>query len=455
MGEVLTRREEVAAKRAALTDGRWRNREGIGMYQRSTSNALREMLSDLKPAQPAQPSKSRARTKSRSRSRSPKKRKSIAEPVPQAGPSRVQTGSVPEEDPVSKSPIQAPPSRRPSSTSAPPQSLLSPALRLKPVSGAKPKSIPDTKPPPKPKSRQEASRNDHSEPEMTVANLLKQRRAKLTEEESQQATANLGGDDEEAPVEEEDASMEVAGPSTEPIAKKVPAAKTKPRMEQMEDSVVVFQEDQEEEERPNPPKAKPKNRIQTIIPESVQPVKSKPKKRIEDPEHNAKPAVKSKGKAPRGKKKVAEDGGESDEEVVVRKVSAGKRPAHSDDEDEGSDDLLSAKGNSGPSTSRRTKTKPNPPRKPKAKTKAKSKPRKREKSASTSASTSRSYRSALESPELPEPRDIMVPLQDSPRPKSKLNRRRYTLMPVRSEAEMADPDYDPMDCIGFGFAAAS
>ncbi|KAG8697304.1 hypothetical protein FRC08_006622, partial [Ceratobasidium sp. 394] len=78
MGEVLTRREEVAAKRAALTDGRWRNREGVGMYQRSTSNALREMLSELKPAQSTQPSKPRARTKSRSRSRSPKKRKSIA-----------------------------------------------------------------------------------------------------------------------------------------------------------------------------------------------------------------------------------------------------------------------------------------------------------------------------------------------------------------------------------------
>ncbi|KAG8679925.1 hypothetical protein FRC08_016649 [Ceratobasidium sp. 394] len=248
--------------------------------------------------------------------------------------------------------------------------------------------------------------------------------------------------------------MEVPGPSTstKSTTTKVPAAKAKPRMEEIEDSVVILQEDQEEE-RPNTPQTKPKSRIQTIIPESTQPTKSKPKKRIEDPKHNPKPVAKSKGKAPRGKKKGVEEDEECDEEVVVRKVS-GKRPARSDDEDEDNDDYLGAKDDSRPSTSKRTKTKPNPPKKSKAKPKAKSKPRKPAKSASTSASTSKSYHSAPESPELPEARDIMVPLQDSPRPKSKSNRRRYTLMPIRTEAEMADPDYDPIDCIGFGFAAA-
>ncbi|KAG8699910.1 hypothetical protein FRC09_006286, partial [Ceratobasidium sp. 395] len=107
MSEIMARREEVAAKRAALTDGRWRNREGIGMYQRATSNALRDMLSELKPAQPSQPSKPRARTKSRSWSRSPRKRKSIAAPVesPQAGPSRIQMDNFPEEAPIPESPV--------------------------------------------------------------------------------------------------------------------------------------------------------------------------------------------------------------------------------------------------------------------------------------------------------------------------------------------------------------
>ncbi|KAG8733034.1 hypothetical protein FRC10_000464 [Ceratobasidium sp. 414] len=450
MGEVLTRREEVAAKRAALTDGRWRNREGIGMYQRSTSNALREMLSELKPTPLAQPSKPRARTKSRSRSRSPKKRKSIAVPVESASPagrSRVQTSSTPEEDLAPKSPVRlvtsAPPSRRSSFASAP-QSLLSPVPRPKPTSSAKPKSKPDAKHSSKTKSKQKASRDDGSGPEMNVASLLKQRRAKLAEEEAQRAAANVDGDGEVAPVAEEDVPMEVAEPSasTGRVAKKARATKTKPPTEEIEDSMVILQDDQEEEERPNPPKAKTKSRIQTIVPEPIQPAISK--KRVEGPKLNPKPVVKSKGKAPRGKKKGAEEG----EEGVVRKVS-GKRPACSDDEDEDSDDHIGTKDEPGLSSSKRTKTKSNPPKKAKTKAKSKSKPRKPAKSASTSASTSRSYHSAPESPELPEPQDIMVPLQDSPRPKSKLNRRRYTLMPVRTEAEMAHPDYDPIDCIGW------
>ncbi|KAG8713410.1 hypothetical protein FRC11_012261 [Ceratobasidium sp. 423] len=49
----------------------------------------------------------------------------------------------------------------------------------------------------------------------------------------------------------------------------------------------------------------------------------------------------------------------------------------------------------------------------------------------------------------PPPQDIMVPLQDSPPPRPKDKRRRYTLMPVRTKEEMAHPDYDPIDCIGW------
>jgi hypothetical protein len=51
----------------------------------------------------------------------------------------------------------------------------------------------------------------------------------------------------------------------------------------------------------------------------------------------------------------------------------------------------------------------------------------------------------------PSPQDIMVPLQDSPpsRPKEKSGRRRYTLMPIRTKEEMDDPDFDPIDCIGW------
>ncbi|CAE6488173.1 unnamed protein product [Rhizoctonia solani] len=81
-------RVEVAARRAALTDGRWRNREGIGMYQRSTSNGFRNILTEVEGAFP---SLSRARSKSKSRSVSPQRRAALVseQPAqsPRAGPS--------------------------------------------------------------------------------------------------------------------------------------------------------------------------------------------------------------------------------------------------------------------------------------------------------------------------------------------------------------------------------
>jgi hypothetical protein len=379
----------------------------------------------------------------------------------QAGPSRIQPASIPEEASVSE----------PSIPSTSISTTLSSASLPPPSPVPNPKSKPKAKPTPKARTKQKPSQDDsNSEPETTVASLFKQRRAKIAEEEAQKASLAAAGYEDE-PMQE-DHPMEVAEPSTstkEPAASKASGAREKTPAE-VDESVVILaeEEDEEEEEEPNLPKGKAKNRIQTIVPEPVQPSKSKaskPKKRIED----LKRATKSKTKVARGKRKQDSKDDESDNEVVSRKASGEKRAEQSDDEDDDRDDSGRDIGPSGthpfsvctvPSTNsgrssaaKRTKTKSNPPKKPKTKPKpkpkSKTKPQKPAKSSSTSASSN--YHSAPESPELAEPQDIMVPIQDSPpsRPKSKSNRRRYTLMPVRTEAQMADPDFDPMDCIGW------
>ncbi|KAJ1303460.1 hypothetical protein OPQ81_011648 [Rhizoctonia solani] len=421
-------REEVAARRAALTDGRWRNREGIGMYQRSTSNALRNILTGVKGALPSFP---RLRLKSRSRSISPKKRAALASktPVesPKAGPSNLDPDSSPARPGPSParpgpSPARSARSRRSSIRSrrnSSVASLLSPRARAVPSPARKP---PVAKQKSQPKSKSKLKVNKGKEPEPSVPVSPQERRESVrsvevpeledvardesrpdeVEEEEPVAVADPEPDPAQPDVDV-DVDVDVGGveesvvvPEQDHPPPKVSKGKGKAKSRIQEDtvadeSVVVIEEAIPE---PPPPKKK-KSRIQTIVPEVIQRPKS----------------------------------------AQSRKASGSKRPAVEDDEDR-------AEGS--------------PPKRAKN-NKGKSKAKAPAKKGKTSKTRSRKKADTIAVESEPEPervtpvaQDIMVPLQDSPPPRPKgAKRRRYTLMPVRTKEEMAHPDYDPIDCIGW------
>ncbi|KAF8695749.1 hypothetical protein RHS03_07912, partial [Rhizoctonia solani] len=487
-------REEVAARRAALTDGRWRNREGIGMYQRSTSNALRNILSGVKSALP---SLSRARSKSRSRSVSPKKRAVPASqnPVtesPRAGPSRLAPDPSPARPALDPSPARSTRSRRssvkrkslaaaatsaslisPRATSSPRKTYLSPNRKsylspfrktnpsplrksifprsptksptrkspaARPKAQAKSKSklkvnkgkVPEPEPvaPASPGRRRASVRAiDHPEEEVSRAPELQDEGS--TDEAEYEGLATVEEEPEPEPEPELQPELE---PEPEPGHETLIHQDTGKSGDGADESVVVLME---EEEHPPPKASKGKGKA-----------KGKAKSRAEQDTTGADDSVmvlEEEAPAPPPKKNriqtIVPEPVQRQKPARSRKASGNKRPAVEDDEEqpEGSPPKRAK------STKGKSKTKAKAPAKKGKTTKAKPRGKK------TGASRAISVESDPE-PErtTPVPQDIMVPLQDSPPPRPKdSKRRRYTLMPVRTKEEMAHPDYDPIDCIGW------
>ncbi|CAE6537636.1 unnamed protein product [Rhizoctonia solani] len=457
-------REEVAARRAALTDGRWRNRQGVGMYQRSTSNALRNILSGVKSVLPSLP---RTRSKSRSRSISPRKRAALVSenPVesPKAGPSRL----GPDSSPARPGPSPARPARsrrssirsRRNSSAVTNPSLLSPRTNSTPARRSNPSplrksnlspfqrselspvrepdSSPARQPDPSPVRKPSSRKSDSSptrkssttkpKPQPKSESKLKLNKGKDSEPEPsapispRERPASVEApepEDESPPDEVENEPPTVEDPEPDRSASVQPDASG----DGLDESMVI-----QKDPVPDVPKTnkKVKPRIQqdtaandsVVVLEETAPEVPPPRKKnriqtiVPEPVQRPKPAQ-------------------------SRKVS-GKRPAVEDDEEraEGSPPKR-AKSNKG-------KSKAKAPAKKGKTTKAKSRKK-------APAARAISVESEPE-PEraTPPPQDIMVPLQDSPPARPKDKRRRYTLMPVRTKEEMLHPDYDPIDCIGW------
>ncbi|KAH7336853.1 hypothetical protein B0J17DRAFT_665099 [Rhizoctonia solani] len=452
-------RDEVAARRAALTDGRWRNREGIGMYQRSTSNALRNILTGVKGAFP---SLSRARSKSRSRSISPKKRAALvaenhsesrkADPSPlrpspsPARSTRSRRSSIrsrknssaagasisllsprafpsparrPNPSPLRKSYLsplrrsRASPIResdhsptRPSNPSPLRQSHPSPARSPVPFPGRKPSTARQK---PQAKSKSELKFNKGKEPEPSVPDSPQERRANVQEAETPE------DDDvpqDGSPLDEvEDEPLAVPEPEPEPE----PDAVRQDEGNGVDESMVVFQDDPLPKVPKGKEKEKAKSRTQedTVADESVV---------ILEEQIPELPPPKKKSRI----QTIVPGVVQRQNPAQSRKASGSKRPAADDDDER-------AEG-SPPKRAKSNKSKP--------KAKAPAKKGKTTKGKSRKKAEASRAISVESEPEptraTPAPQDIMVPLQDSPPPR-----------PKDSKQEMSHPDYDPIDCIGW------
>ncbi|CAE6432445.1 unnamed protein product [Rhizoctonia solani] len=491
-------RDEVAARRAALTDGRWRNREGVGMYQRSTSNALRNILSGVKSALPSL-SRARAKSRSRSRSISPKKRATLVSDNPEtvaespgAGPSRL----VPDPSPARPAPSparstrsrrsSARPATRKSSVAAGSTSLLSPRAIPSPTRKSYVSPFRKTNPSPLRKSilsptksptrKSPAARSklqatsktkfkfsNGRESEPPVPSPPKQRRAssRAVEASAQEDEIQEPELQEESPpdemeneglatVEEEPEPEQEPEPEPEPEQEPEPAQEPEPEPEPevpiqqsvdnstsgVDESMVVL-----EEVADDPPSKVPKGKGKG---------KGKAKSRVQPDTHGADDSVmvlEEEPPAPPPPKKnriqtIVREPVQRQKPAQTRKTSGSKRPAVEDDEEraEGSPPKRAK------STKGKSQSKAKAPAKKTGKT---TKARPRGKKAGPSRAISVESEPGPDRT-TPPPQDIMVPLQDSPPPRPKdSKRRRYTLMPVRTKEEMLHPDYDPIDCIGW------
>ncbi|CAE6473610.1 unnamed protein product [Rhizoctonia solani] len=505
-------RDEVAARRAALTDGRWRNREGIGMYQRSTSNALRNILTGVKGAFP---SFSRARSKSKSRSVSPQKRAALVSgndaQSPQAGPSRLGPDLSPTRP--SPSPARSTRSRRSSTRSKRTSSIAIPHVSPRTTSSPTKRLNPS----PLRKSYLSPIRKGHPSPARR-SNPSPLRRAVLSPvrpNPSPVRTSNLSPIQESipAPTRRVSTARQKVQPRVktklkiykekepEPESEPEPEPELEPEAEPEPDPEP--EPEQEPDPEPTlPDSPKERRSVQAAeTPEDDVPQDKSPPEEVEieqtetmdmgpEPELEPEPdrptsvqhegvddsivvfeedpppeppKVKAKAKA-KGKAKSRVQPADDSVVIVEEPVEApppkkkGRIQTIVPEPVQRAKPAQSRKASGSKRPAVDDDAEGSPPKRAKGnkgKPKAKA-PVKKGKTTKTNSRKKGVQRAmTVESEPEPErttpaPQDIMVPLQDSPPPRPKdSKRRRYTLMPVRTTEEMSHPDYDPMDCIGW------